>query len=230
VTWSLHECRLTGVPFLPMRQLVANISTMFVILSAGKAKLMPRIAAQIEDEHVIKLAMFGSDQQPNWTRNQNKSDPYQVDAGVYTNGMAMLNFLQPHRPSLRAKLLDPAFMNGALLRRIIEVSEFKTSAVVLIRSLVSLPRGFEALQAVGASDYDVEYCFSPELDEGVAKFHRDAAALRRCLACGKSEHELQAKVGSCKSCRAAAYCSRECQQADWPTHKALCKALSKVRQ
>lgn len=30
---------------------------------------------------------------------------------------------------------------------------------------------------------------------------------------------------ACSSCRSAAYCSVECQQTDWPVHKALCKAF-----
>ena len=216
---------------MPMRMLTCNISIMLAMFSAGKSKLMPRLAAQIEDEYAIKLAMFGSDQLSNWTSGQNKDDPHQTDAGVFTSGMAILNAILPYRPSLRSKLLDSRFMHGALLRRIIEMSGRKTVAVVLIRSIAALPNGVEALQAVGASDYDISYCFKSELDADVAKFQGDAAAaLRRCLACGKSEHELQAKIGFCESCRAAAYCSRKCQQADWPTHKKLCKTLSKFKK
>jgi hypothetical protein len=33
------------------------------------------------------------------------------------------------------------------------------------------------------------------------------------------------KLLKCSRCKLRAYCSRECQAADWPTHKAPCKMV-----
>lgn len=41
-----------------------------------------------------------------------------------------------------------------------------------------------------------------------------------CVICGRSpEH-------SCASCKSAGYCSKACQQLDWPLHKTLCKKIA----
>ncbi|KAL8716813.1 MAG: hypothetical protein Q9225_005887 [Loekoesia sp. 1 TL-2023] len=41
-----------------------------------------------------------------------------------------------------------------------------------------------------------------------------------CTICSKPDSQL------CGKCRSAAYCSVECQQTDWPTHKLLCSQFS----
>ncbi|KAJ6447766.1 hypothetical protein C8R45DRAFT_180799 [Mycena sanguinolenta] len=41
-----------------------------------------------------------------------------------------------------------------------------------------------------------------------------------CAVCGKHEYELR----RCGKCKHASYCSKECQKADWPTHKHACSA------
>ena len=43
-----------------------------------------------------------------------------------------------------------------------------------------------------------------------------------CLICNKSPAK------DCASCKSARYCSRECQQLDWPLHKTLCKKIGKL--
>jgi hypothetical protein len=43
-----------------------------------------------------------------------------------------------------------------------------------------------------------------------------------CFTC-KLEKEDQTKLMQCAKCRATSYCSRECQAADWPSHKPVCK-------
>ena len=42
---------------------------------------------------------------------------------------------------------------------------------------------------------------------------------RACAVCKEPASSL------CAGCRKVAYCSRECQRADWPKHKAVCKSL-----
>jgi len=45
-------------------------------------------------------------------------------------------------------------------------------------------------------------------------------AVRKCEWCGEG---VDVKAGSkCASCREARYCSKTCQQSDWPTHKIQC--------
>jgi hypothetical protein len=47
----------------------------------------------------------------------------------------------------------------------------------------------------------------------------------KCQVCeaGKAEG---VKLSFCNSCRSVSYCSRECQKADWKTHKNICKKLN----
>jgi hypothetical protein len=47
------------------------------------------------------------------------------------------------------------------------------------------------------------------------------------MGCAAREaHPAQFK--SCAACRAVVYCCREHQVADWPSHKAACKAAGKA--
>ncbi|GFH61292.1 hypothetical protein CTEN210_17768 [Chaetoceros tenuissimus] len=43
-----------------------------------------------------------------------------------------------------------------------------------------------------------------------------------CENCGKYGKQIGCKLSICSKCRGSYYCSRECQVAYWPTHKALC--------
>ena len=45
---------------------------------------------------------------------------------------------------------------------------------------------------------------------------------RSCAVCG-----VVGTAKPCAGCRSAMYCSTECQRADWPRHKASCKAMQK---
>ncbi|KAL0486102.1 hypothetical protein AKO1_001785 [Acrasis kona] len=44
---------------------------------------------------------------------------------------------------------------------------------------------------------------------------------KHCLTCNKPGTEVKLKM--CTTCHVATYCSRECQVADWPKHKKVCK-------
>jgi hypothetical protein len=46
-----------------------------------------------------------------------------------------------------------------------------------------------------------------------------------CQVCEKGKAE-GVKLSFCNSCRSVSYCSRECQKADWKTHKHICKELN----
>ncbi|KAF7290581.1 hypothetical protein MIND_01298200 [Mycena indigotica] len=47
---------------------------------------------------------------------------------------------------------------------------------------------------------------------------------KSCDSCGKKPEGFDLK--QCAKCRVARYCSRECQEKEWPTHKKKCKAFS----
>ena len=46
--------------------------------------------------------------------------------------------------------------------------------------------------------------------------------VNQCAVCGKEDTK------ACSRCKVTAYCGKSCQIADWPRHKAQCKARSQV--
>ena len=57
---------------------------------------------------------------------------------------------------------------------------------------------------------------------------RRVVELKTCAACGRQEDAVRA-FKACARCDAAFYCGRECQKADWKSHKKACKAASNDR-
>ncbi|KAJ7484957.1 hypothetical protein B0H11DRAFT_1862310 [Mycena galericulata] len=53
---------------------------------------------------------------------------------------------------------------------------------------------------------------------------------RMGLACHKCGKEMDVQLSRCGGCRRIAYCSLECQKADWKAHKHMCKALSSLEK
>jgi hypothetical protein len=45
-----------------------------------------------------------------------------------------------------------------------------------------------------------------------------------------SSNTSSIKLLDCSACKLAKYCSKECQRADWPRHKEICKMLAKRRR
>ena len=44
----------------------------------------------------------------------------------------------------------------------------------------------------------------------------------RCHKCDKTGRRKKDKLSKCGKCEAITYCSRECQEEDWPRHKDNC--------
>jgi hypothetical protein len=66
-------------------------------------------------------------------------------------------------------------------------------------------------------------------DKAVAAARMAARTLRGCsLAACAARETYPAQFKHCGACKAAAYCSKEHQTADWPAHKAACKAARKA--
>jgi hypothetical protein len=71
--------------------------------------------------------------------------------------------------------------------------------------------------------------------ECIERANRERAAaaasgqLKSCemAGCGAKEAHVS-HFGKCSACKAVSYCCREHQQADWPAHKAACKAARKA--
>ena len=47
-----------------------------------------------------------------------------------------------------------------------------------------------------------------------------------CARCGRARNETGEALHRCGSCRRVWYCGRDCQKADWPSHKALCRTIT----
>ncbi|KAF5310584.1 hypothetical protein D9619_007744 [Psilocybe cf. subviscida] len=53
--------------------------------------------------------------------------------------------------------------------------------------------------------------------------------LKQCQSCLKSETDERPML-SCSGCKKGYYCSRQCQKADWRTHKPVCEFTKRNRQ
>merc|ERR1712107_288569 len=51
---------------------------------------------------------------------------------------------------------------------------------------------------------------------------------RRCDRCFRSSADSPTALKRCGRCRAAHYCGRACQEADWPDHRVECAARSQI--
>ncbi|KAJ7440827.1 hypothetical protein B0H11DRAFT_2098446 [Mycena galericulata] len=75
---------------------------------------------------------------------------------------------------------------------------------------------------------ELEHTVHPDLKKYHKSFSTSPKALREvrakgkqaCAVCGNIKYELR----RCGKCKHASYCSKECQKADWPTHKFACSA------
>ncbi|KAK6065235.1 hypothetical protein SCUP234_12650 [Seiridium cupressi] len=71
--------------------------------------------------------------------------------------------------------------------------------------------------------YVVRAAISPSFPSILAEDMYTGAEQDRCNHCRKDEFASGVGLLQCARCRKASYCCRECQRADWKTHKAVCK-------
>ncbi|KZP10743.1 hypothetical protein FIBSPDRAFT_937856 [Athelia psychrophila] len=55
-------------------------------------------------------------------------------------------------------------------------------------------------------------------------------AHKQCQNCYKNANPPQFTLKSCQNCSIAHYCNRDCQRADWPNHKKVCKRRAEIRE
>ncbi|KAJ7440823.1 hypothetical protein B0H11DRAFT_2098434 [Mycena galericulata] len=75
---------------------------------------------------------------------------------------------------------------------------------------------------------ELEHTIHPDIKKYHKSYSTSAKDLREvraqgkqaCAVCGNLAYELR----RCGKCKHASYCSKECQKADWPTHKSACSA------
>ena len=63
--------------------------------------------------------------------------------------------------------------------------------------------------------------------EAKAQAEKEAPRLQSCAHCGAREVHV-AQFKRCSACKCPRFCSKECQLANWPAHKAACKAARKA--
>ena len=116
-----------------------------------------------------------------------------------------------------------------LLPHALEISEVEEAAFVL---MINAQRRFEssgaaAMRNLGAGAHDPRSSLGASLDAGEAEAAARGLRTGSLASCGSKEaHVSHFKL--CGACHAVAYCCREHQLADWPAHKAACKAARKA--
>mmetsp|Transcript_13680 Transcript_13680/g.32821 ORF Transcript_13680/g.32821 Transcript_13680/m.32821 type:complete len:403 (-) Transcript_13680:293-1501(-) len=74
---------------------------------------------------------------------------------------------------------------------------------------------------------------APTLDDvgsSARSAHSAGVVARGCKTCGQGDATDGRKLSCCAQCGLIWYCSRECQLADWKSHKVSCKQQSKVKE
>ena len=65
---------------------------------------------------------------------------------------------------------------------------------------------------------------------GQVEFNEKSAAGRTCDMCGARHRDGPTRLHRCTDCDQAFYCSRACQKAAWPDHRAFCKERQAKRE
>ncbi len=77
--------------------------------------------------------------------------------------------------------------------------------------------GAQCVKRVGSQDKDAETPVSVQKLQNLLRYA--FSNTEYCKVCFKAECQMK----HCGACKTAKYCSIECQRADWPAHKLLCK-------
>ena len=117
---------------------------------------------------------------------------------------------------------------------LMEARNSRTTFNLDVEAFVLLDVAWQRVQRSGALAMrllDGEQKPGPTVKAGLDAAAAEAAVrgLRECALAGCSSKEVHvSQFGKCGSCKQAFYCCREHQLADWPAHKAACKAARKV--
>eukprot|EP00961_Rhodomonas_salina_P289727 3914677-Rhodomonas_salina.1 len=81
----------------------------------------------------------------------------------------------------------------------------------------------EVMQSAAQEDGAVREAVQTAMEEGVNKCRGN------CAKCGVRA-DGSVTVSFCSGCRSVAYCSKECQKADWKAHKAACRQIRQAKE
>jgi hypothetical protein len=143
---------------------------------------------------------------------------------------AMNMMLQPR--SYAAHSLSGEVMFGLALRDIIEIGacdrlEAKHRDALSAAWLRVQRSGVLQARRIAKGSEEVA-TFSEELRVKAVAQHA-SATLRGCALAACTAREVHAsQFKRCSACSGVVYCSKDCQLADWPAHKAACKAARKA--
>jgi hypothetical protein len=144
--------------------------------------------------------------------------------------IAPKNILYENSPIVdeRYNLVDITDRLGSVaLHEVIMSSRTDVAAILLDKYDASL----DVESAMGVTPRAMSYISMGGLHGTVVEMVRKhsirtrpkAQELRECNKCKAKETEGGPELSRCKRCRDVYYCSRACQVADWPRHKANCK-------
>jgi hypothetical protein len=145
---------------------------------------------------------------------------------VFSFVISALDLMCLPRPAKNVSLIGEAM----LLARVRESLQFMPLSLI---DREAVQAAYGRLQASG-----IEARPEMELDaqerkarfiETLAKAKSDSAArgLKSCAHCGAREAHV-AHLKRCSACKGVVLCSKACQLANWPAHKAACKAARKA--
>lgn len=97
------------------------------------------------------------------------------------------------------------------------VREWKPFSSFVTRCLISPLFPVQCMESVVSRTADAQQRSTANLSEEVT------AVDRACFTC-KSKGGEKGKLLTCKGCRKATYCSKECQKKDWKQHKITCRS------
>ena len=146
----------------------------------------------------------------------------------FSFALSALDLMGAPRP-----LKDTGFHDEACLLETVRKTLTQAQAIMSYNHLDALRAAYGRLQASGVVErgqmgdrYEVG---KARLKKYEAKAQADNAArgLQSCAHCGATESHV-AQFKRCSACKGVVFCCKDCQLANWPQHKAACKAARKA--